>query len=68
MEVVDAPLGAVAAVAEAVAEEGAAAAAAVVGAGRDRQTAWTIAPTVSSKRKELVTVDGPRSWLKDLLR
>ncbi len=63
----DAPLGAVAAVAEAVAEEGAAAAA-VVGAGRDRQTAWTIAPTVSSKRKELVTVDGPRSWLKDLLR
>jgi len=38
VEVVDAPLGAVAAVAAAVAEEGAAAAA-VVGAGRDRQTA-----------------------------
>jgi len=40
-------------------------AAAVVGAGRDRQTALIKAPTFLTKEKILSRL---RSWLKDLLR
>jgi hypothetical protein len=39
-----------------------------VDAGRDRRTSWTIALSVTSKRKDFNTVNGLRSWLRDLLR